>query len=462
MSNAGAIPTAPGRVPAIGHAVGIVRDPFGFLAKLPRHGDLVRVQVGPYKMLVVCDPDLTHHVLVNDRVFDKGGFLFDRARDVVGNGLITCAYEDHRRQRRLAQPAFHPTRLVAYSSVMTEQIEAVLDTWRDGQIIDARIEMQKITMAIMLSTMFGTTMNASMAAEVMDDLTHVVSGIYLRMFLPRPLINIPLPMNRTFERANTRLRSAVTSVIATRIGETNPDDEHNDLLGMLLAATDQDTDGTGFSEAELADQIVTFFSAGVETTANTLAWALCLISSNPRIEDRLQREVDDALGGRPPAYEDLPNLPLTRNIVTETLRLQPAIWFMTRQVTEDTTLAGHDIPAGTTVVYSPYIIQHRADLYPDPETFNPDRWNEPTPRTPRHRNSFIPFGGGARKCIGDQVGTTEAVLALAAIAARWEVGSISRTPPAPQPGATNRPKKTRMRLSARKHERVPDTTELSR
>jgi pentalenene oxygenase len=440
----------------VGHTLGILRDPFGFLASLSLCGDLVWIHTGRFKMLVVCDPDIAHDVLVNDRIFDKGGILFDRARDVVGNGLITCAYPDHRRQRRLAQPAFHFTRLVGYSSVMTEQIAAVLDTWHNGQVIDVQVEMQKITIAVMLSTMFGTAMNHETTSEVMDDLTAVVSGTYLRMFLPGPLGKLPLPMNRQFHRANNRLRRAVASVIANRIQENASDVEHHDLLNMLLVATDEDTHGEGFSKVEVADQLITFFSAGVETTANTLAWALCLISSSPPIEERLQVEVDSILAGRPATYDDLPRLTLTRNIVTETLRLQPAVWFMTRQVTADTNLAGHAIPAGTTLVYSPYVIHHRADLYVEPDTFNPDRWNENTPRTSRARNSFIPFGGGARKCIGDELGTTEAVLALASIAARWQVRSVATAPPESQPGATNRPKASRMRLSAREPRPTPD------
>jgi cytochrome P450 len=441
----------------VGHTLSILRNPFGFLASLSLYGDLVWIHTGRIKMLVVCDPDIAHDVLVNDRIFDKGGILFDRARDVVGNGLITCAYPDHRRQRRLTQPAFHSTRLAGYSSVMTEQIAAVLDTWHNGQVIDVQVEMQKITMAVMLSTMFGTAMNYKMTAEVMEDLTHVLSGIYLRMFLPRPLVKLPLPMNRQFHRANNRLRRAVASVIATRIQESASDVEHHDLLEMLLVATDEDTHGEGLSEVEVADQIITFFSAGVETTANTLAWALCQISSSPPIEERLQAEADAILAGRSATYDDLPRLPLARNIVTETLRLQPAVWFMTRQVTADTNLAGHAIPAGTTIVYSPYVIHHSADLYAEPGTFNPDRWNENTPRTSRVRNSFIPFGGGARKCIGDELGTTEAVLALASIAARWQVRSIATTLPESQPGATNRPKAPRMRLSAREPQLTPDT-----
>jgi cytochrome P450 len=448
----GVIPMAPRRMPVIGHTLALLRDPFGFVESLALSGDLVWIQAGRLKMLVVCDPDVAHDVLMNDRVFDKGGFLFDRARDVVGNGLITCAHADHRRQRRLAQPAFHSSRLVTYSPKMTEQIAAVLGTWHDGQVIDAQIEMQKITAAVMLSTMFGTSMSPKMIAEVMDDLTAVLSGIYLRMFLPGSLGNLPLPTIRRFYQANTRLRRAITSVISNRIQEDASEMERHDLLTMLLRATDEDARGEGFSKAEVADQLITFFSAGVETTANTLVWALCLISRAPTIQERLHAEVDAVLAGRAATYDDLPSLPLTQNIIKETLRLQPAVWFMTRQVTTDTNLAGHAIPAGTTLVYSPYLIHHHPDFYLEPGTFNPDRWNVKTPTTPstsRERNSFIPFGGGARKCIGDELGTTEAVLALASIAGRWQVRSMASSRPESHPGATNRPKTSRLRLAAR-------------
>ncbi len=431
------VPLAPGAWPLVGHTVRFGRDPLGFLASLPGHGDLVRVRIGGFQAIVVCDPGTTRDVLVDDRTFDKGGIFYERVREVLGNGLGTCPHRDHRRQRRLTQPAFHPARLAGYSQEMTAQIGTVIDAWRDGQTIDVPSEMQKITTAVSLATMFGTGMDQATVTRSTQDLADIISGVYLRMLLPRPLSRLPLPANRRFLRANARLRRTIIAAIDSRgTAETS-----GDLLGPLQTVT-------GFSPADLADQAMTFFTGGVETTANTLAWALYLVSAHPAIEERLHHEVDSVLTGRLAGDEDLPRLRLTGDIITETLRLQPTVWLSTRTVTKDTRLAGHDIPAGTTIVYSPYVIHHRADLYDHPDVFDPDRWDERAhPRPPR--DAFVAFGGGAHKCIGDQFGIREATLALASITARWRLRPTSRTRAEPRPRATNRPRRLRMRLVTR-------------
>ncbi|MEU7580743.1 cytochrome P450 [Streptomyces sp. NPDC041068] len=417
MTSPRSVPVAPKALPLVGHLIPMLRNPLEFINSLPAHGELVRIQVGPFTLVMICDPELTRQALVDDRVFDKGGPIFDRVREVVGDdGLASCPYSTHRRLRRLAQPAFHPARFPGYAKAMSTCIEDVTGSWHAGQILDVPTEMMTITSRITAATLFSGALPPGELGPVLDDVKTFFDGFYQRMFMVPPLDRLPTSGNRSHVRARTRLRAAFDQIIARRRAEGV---DHDDLLSALLAAHDAGGDGHGMTDAEISDTVVTFFLAGTETTAALLAWALDLLARHPGIERRLHAEVDAVLDGGRATHADLPRLELTHRIITETLRLRPPGWIFTRTVTADTRLGGHLLPAGSSVVYSPYLIHHRQDLYDDPEAFDPDRWDPKRPQPPRH--ALLPFASGARKCIGDTFGMTEAVLALATITARWRL-----------------------------------------
>jgi cytochrome P450 len=216
------------------------------------------------------------------------------------------------------------------------------------------------------------------------------------------------------------------------------------LLSILIRPGDGED---GLSDDEIVDQLVTLFLAGTESTASVLAWALHTLGQRPDLEERLHAEVDAVLSRTGLTFAALPALELTNHIVTETLRLYPPGWLFTRITTEDTHIGGHPVPAGTTVVYSPYLIQH-SNLYHDAERFDPDRWDGRL-APPPPRGAFVAFSAGARKCLGDTFAITEATLTLAAIASRWRVrpipGQVVRT----AVDTTLRPRGLRMRVEAR-------------
>lgn len=412
MTETYAVGAAPGAIPLLGHAPRLLRDPLGFLESLPAHGDLVQIRVGTSHALVICHPTLLHHMLVDDRTFDKGGLLFDVARDALGNGLATCPHGVHRRQRRLTQPAFHHTRLPGYAAMMTHQITALTGTWHDGQHITPLLQMSELTAKVATATLFATTVGHAETEHIHRDLTTISQGVLRHMFMPRALLALPTPGNRRYTQALTRLNTTITQIIEDY---RHDNVDHGDLLSMLLAA--HDDDGRGLTGTEIHDHVMVFFLAGLDTTAATLAWALYLLARHPDIQHRLRAETDAVLGGRTATWEDLPKLEFTGRVITETLRLYPPGWLFTRTVTTDTELGGHPVKAGTTVLFSAYLIHHRTDLYPDPHRFNPDRWLTTTPP----RSGYLPFGGGARKCIGDTFGLTEATLALATITNHWHL-----------------------------------------
>ncbi|MGV9696113.1 cytochrome P450 [Streptomyces sp. NPDC003470] len=419
---------APGRLPLVGHAHLLARRPLEFLSSLPAVGDLVELRIGSRPAYLPCHPDLVQQVLLNARVYDTGGPVKEKARPILGNGLITSDWADHRRQRRMVQPAFHPARIAAYAEVMRDECAAHAETWEAGRPTDVGDAMQALTARVTARALFSTEMAPHSVAEIQRSLPVMVHGAYRRAMDPTGLLaRLPLPANRAFDAALGRLHTLIDGIVADyrRAGG-----DRGDLLSALLAARDEE-DGGALSDQEVHDQVMTLLLAGVETTASALTWAWHLLAAHPEAEAKLHAEVDEVLDGRPPAYADVPRLAYAQRIFTETLRLYPPAWMFTRTTTEPTDLGGVRLPAGADVLVSPYVIHRVPALFSDPERFDPDRWL-PERAGDVKRSSYLPFGAGSRKCIGDVFGMTEATLALAALASRWRL--------CPVPGTVVRPR----------------------
>ncbi|MGI5170857.1 cytochrome P450 [Spirillospora sp. CA-253888] len=433
---------APGALPLVGHAWSLLRDPLAFADRLPSHGDLVEVRLGPARAYVPCSPELLARVLRDGRTFDKGGPFYDRARSVLGNGVGTCRYAEHRRQRRLLQPAFTTARLDRYSDVMAAQFTALADRWHDGQVVDAYPELYEAAMRTVLATLFSTRADSAAVETVHRSVETILDHLFRRMFLPPRLQRLPTAANRRFDRALADLRRSVATVIA-QYRETGRD--HGDLLSTMLAARH---DGTGgLNDTEIAEQVLTMLVAGGDPVASTLSWALWLLAEHPEVAERVRREGEAVLGGRPARGADVPRLVHTGRVVTETLRLYPPGWLFTRVTSTPVELAGRTLPAGSTVLFMAPVLHRRAALYPDPRRFDPDRWRPERAAALPH-GAFVAFGGGARQCLGNAYATTESVLALSIIMSRWRVRRAAGTDARPVAMATNlRPRRLRLHLT---------------
>ncbi|ADI03343.1 cytochrome P450 [Streptomyces bingchenggensis BCW-1] len=416
MDSGSAVVQAPGAIPVVGHLTAFLRAPLPFLRGLPAHGPLVTIRLGRQRVIVVCDPELTRTVLVQDRVFDKGGPLYERLREAGGQGLASCPSGEHRRQRRLIQPAFHHSRFPGYAHVMAERMDTLLGGWHDGQTLDLTTETRRIAADVVISAIFGTGLDAAVHTRLATDFHTLLAGFTRHTLTPKPLRKVPTPGNLRYERATRRVRRTMADLTTTYrahgdTGETN-------LLSLLISARDPESDSPALTDDELVDQAVTMYSAGTETTASAVCWALFLAALHPEVHDRLITEIDTVLDGRTADWSDLPRLIYTRQVFTEAIRMYPPGWFLTRRTESDTRLGSYDLPKGTTIAYSPYLISHLPGLYPDPETFDPDRWK------PAERGPEVPvtvFGGGARKCIGDQFALVEGVLLLASLVSHWHI-----------------------------------------
>ncbi|MFF2130604.1 cytochrome P450 [Streptomyces olivochromogenes] len=417
--------TAPGALPGVGHALKFLRDPLAFLASLPAHGDVVRIRLGPRTVFVACDPAVTREILLDPRTFDKGGPFYDKARLLLGNGLGTSSWQDHRWQRRLLQPTFHAAQINAYATVMTEEAAALAKTWRPGQIIDARREFQSLTIQVLNRALLS--LREDDQRLLARSLPVAFDGVYWRMVIPFELwFRLPTPANRRFAKAQECLRHVAANAIKEHL---RAPDGPSTLLSTLLDARTES--GEPLSERDIHDQLVTIMFAGTDTTADTLASAFQLISMHPEVEARLHDEVRTVVGGQAVTPDVLPALDYTRRIVLETLRLFPPGWIVSRVTTTNTELAGHHLPAGADVLCSPYLLHHDPSLFPDPDRFDPDRWL-PHQAEAMPRGAMIPFGGGNRKCIGDQFAMTQACLVIATIAAQWRLRSASPLSPRPR------------------------------
>lgn len=424
------------RVPAL-NALSMGRDPLAFLTALTAYGDIARVPLGPETLYLFNHPDLVRDVLVtNHRNFHKGRGL-ERAKNLLGTGLLTSEGDFHLRQRRLAQPAFHRQRVAVHGATMAAYAAARRDRWRAHAVIDVHKEMMALTLGIVGKTLFDSNVEHE-AAAIGAALATTFESFNNGFFLPfgELLDRLPLPATLRFRKARSRLDATIYRMIEDRRASGV---DRGDLLSMLLFAQDSEGDGGGMTDVQLRDEAMTIFLAGHETTANALTWTWYLLSEHPDVEARFHREVDVALGGRLPSADDLPSLPFTRMVLAESMRLYPPAWILGRRALAPFQANGYEVPSRSIVLMSQYLMHRDARWFPDPERFDPDRFS-PAGQAERPRFAYFPFGGGPRVCIGEQFAWMEGVIALATIAQRWRLRLVRGHPVALQPIITLRPK----------------------
>jgi cytochrome P450 len=443
---ASSLPDPPGptdRLPVM-PLVRFRRDATGTLQGLQRRfGDVALFRIGRRRFYLLSHPELVRDVMVtHHRNFTKS-YALQRARVLLGHGLLTSEGEFHLRQRRLAQPAFHRDRVSAMAATMVRLAGETVDGWRPGMEVDAGTEMNRMTLAIAGETLLGAGVRDE-ADEIRTALTDAL-GLFNRLHNPfgELLDRIPVPGTIRMRRARARLDETIYRAIAQRraLGE-----ERDDLLGMLLAARDEEGDGGGMTDEQLRDELLTLFLAGHETTANALAWCWHLLSQHPDAEARLHDELRTVLAGRAPTAADYPALPFTRAVFAEAMRVRPPAWTIGREPLQDYEARGYRIRAGSIVLMSPWIVHRDPRWWSDPEAFKPERWMEPDFEASLPRFAYFPFGGGIRKCIGEGFAWMEGVLALATIAARWRLRLAPGARVVAEPRITLRPVGLRMRV----------------
>lgn len=429
-------PRGPRNPPFLGQLPAFRRDPLNFLHTIARrYGDVAAFRLGPQPTVLINHPDLIKDVLVTQqRNFVKGRGL-QRAKALLGAGLLTSEGAFHLRQRRLVAPAFHRQRIVGYAATMIEHGQRMSEEWQAGATLDVWRDMMRLTLGIVGKTLFDAEV-ADEANEIGRALTTVMQ-MFRSVTLPGAelLDRLPLPRTRRFQQAKAQLDATIYRIIAER-RRSNVD--RGDLLSMLLLAQDEET-GATMNDLQIRDEAMTLFLAGHETTANALTWTWYLLAQNPTAEARMHAELDAVLGGRSPSFDDLPRLGYTQMVLTEAMRLYPPAWILGRLATTDYRYGAYFFPAGTLVLMSQYVMHRSERFFPNPERFEPRRWT-PEFRTRLPRFAYFPFGGGPRVCIGESFAWTEGVLLLATLAQHWRLRLVPEQPVAPQPLVTLRPK----------------------
>ena len=439
----------PGRLWPGQLAFAFSRDRLRFLRDLTsRYGDVVFVRIAGEPFAILNHPDYVRDVLVTrHRQFHKGIGL-ERARLLLGNGVLTSEDDFHDRQRRLILPVFHRERIATYAVTMADYADRRSRTWTAGETRDVAQEMAALALAIAGKTLFDADVEQE-ATGIGAALTEVLHSFNFAM-LPYGdrMVNWPLPPSIRFRRARAQLDATIYRLIAERRASRTTG---RDVLSMLVSVRDAEGDGGGMTDEQIRDEALTLLLAGHETTANALTWTWYLLSQNPDAERALHHEMDRVVGGRVPSLEDVNALRWTRAVLSESMRLFPPAYVLGRRALEPYRVPGTDyeIPARTTVLVSQYLLHRDPRFWDEPERFAPERWAVEGQHDAR-RYTYFPFGAGPRVCIGEHFAWMEATLVLATIARRWRFNLVAGHRVEPDPLITLRTRDgMRMTISAR-------------
>ena len=399
------------------------RAPLAYLQKLAAGGDVVAFSIGGQRAFLLNHPQLIEDVLlVHNHKFVKSPAL-QRARRLLGTGLLTAENPLHGVRRRLIQPVFHRHRMDRYGDVMVAHAARIRDRWRDGRAVDIGEEMSGLTLGIVGATLFGADL-----AACAPELRRIVANASASF---DPLVTLVAPRHHVrLERE--RLEAIVRGLVDRHV---DGDGSRDNLLGLLLQARGTDEES---SLAQLYDDAMTLLLAGYDTIANALTWTWTLLAAHPVVDEALQREVASLTENRLPTTADLPHLPYTRSVLAESLRLIPPAWIIARRALEAHRIGSTEVPPGSLVVMSPYLVHRDPRFFSEPLAFDPGRWVD-NQRSNRPKLAYLPFGAGPRSCIGEGFAWMEGVLVLATLAQRWRL-RLRNGPGEIEPRITLRPR----------------------
>lgn len=359
-------------------------------------GDVFQPQLPGFSPIVLVGPEANRFILVDQRDHLPWRMEKDPITRLLRQGLLVTDGDIHDVMRRHMTPAFHKRMLADYVDAMWQYTDQIGAAWSSGDAVDMLDQIRRIALLILVKTMFRVDFTPEMQRlwpAVLKSLSYVGPGLWLLWAdMPRP----------GFARPLQKLNDYLHRLIAERRAVSEPGD---DLLSILVNTPE-------VSDAMIRDQMFTMLVAGHDTTTAMLAWAMYLLGQHQDITMKARAEVDAVLGDEPPTFEHLTHLKYLDQIINETMRLYPPLHLGNRLATTDLEFQGYTIPAGSRVLYSPYLTHRHPDHWPHPTTFNPDHF---APGQARPPYAFVPFGGGPRICLGAAFAQVEARAILARI-----------------------------------------------
>jgi cytochrome P450 len=395
----------------------------GFMSRISG-SDIARFRCAGRRFVSLTHPDYIDHVLHEARLKYVKSNEYEPIRATAGTNLLTDEGDSWAAHRGTLNPTFARRHLNGIVDLMIDPITGVTEALATGSRFDIHETMVEATLRVVANSLFSQDFGP--LVESMNDLAtrglrHAerLQRLGLWGLMPPPVydalhwlafsgVRMPPPL-RDMQDITLTLDRAVNAVIDQRILHPT---ESTDLLNVLLRA-----DGGTWPRRRIRDEALTFMLAGHETTANAMSWFWYLMAQHPAARDRMLAEVDDVLGARRPAAEDLGKLPWTTACIQESQRYFSAVWTIARRAVDNDVIGGHHIRRGTTVLIPIHHIHHDPRWWPDPEAFDPNRFHSPDKGRPR--SAYLPFGGGRRICIGQSFALMEMVLIAAIMSQRF-------------------------------------------
>jgi cytochrome P450 len=377
------------------------------------YGDAVLMAIGPKRLYFFNHPDHARYVLAENSANYHKGIGLAQAKRALGDGLLTSEGELWRTQRKAVQPAFQAKRISRQAATIAEESAKLVDRLR-GHIGSGPLNISGEVTDLSLGVLGRSLLDCDLSGftSLGKDFEHVQDQAMFEMVtLGMVPTWLPLPKQIRFRRGRRNLERVIDTLIAER--DATPSAAGDDALTKLIESTRAEPN-TARGQQRMRDELITLLLAGHETTASTLSWALYLIDRHPEVRERLHEEAVRVLGDRRPAYEDLRGLVYTSMVIEESMRLYPPVWMLSRIAQENDVIGGYRIPSGADVLICPYTLHRHPGYWPEPDKFDPERFNPATSHQ-RPRYAYIPFGAGPRFCVGNHLGMMEAVFTLAMI-----------------------------------------------
>lgn len=386
-----------------------------------RYGSVSRFGFGPHRYVLVFGADANKLLLTDNAMHPRFASreVLSALVPVVGEcAMVVSDGDDHRRRRSLVQSAFVTSRIAGYVPVMVEEINRMVDGWRPGRTVDAFVEVRSCIRRIAIRSLFGDRLE-----EHTDDIGRELETA-LRYINRSPFVRFDHDLPGTAYRRAMVARDRVDRLVRAEIAQRRAEpDDRGDVLDALLAASAES--GTGLSDLEVRDQVISLIASGYDSSSTAAGWAVHALLTHRGVLDQVRDEVDRVVGDEPLTAEHLARLDYVGWTVNEVLRLYTPGVVTGRTAIEDVEFAGHVIPRGSKVLYSQYVTHRLPELWPEPTTFRPERWD---PSAPGFREpvpySYVPFGGGYRRCIGYLFAELELRALVAELARRTVLSSV--------------------------------------